>query len=181
MTSDGDPISSINYVSYINGLKFEHYPDGYFGDNVNWFISKTPQDTGYTSMGYNIHYLSNNIIKGNMNYDLRQTYSFEWTGYFRASVSGTYTFSTGSDDASYLWIGDNATTGYTTSNSIVSNGGLHGMRYREGQITLEKNSYYPIRIQFGEKSGGDNMVVRFKVPDNSEWIYNGNGYYYSIL
>ena len=57
----------------------------------------------------------------------KQYYSVEWTGVFYAPVSGTYTFYLASDDSSYLWLGDNALSGYTISNCLVNsayNGGI---------------------------------------------------------
>lgn len=157
------------------GLKYEYYNQGYFRDNVNWFNSYNPHSTGYVTDGTNIGTFSNNTRTSNSG----DSYSFQWTGYFKATTTGTYVFYTQSDDASYLWIGSNAISGYTTSNAIVNNGGTHGVRDRNGSINLTENSYYPIRIQFGENNGGDDMRVSFKPPGGSR-TYNGDGYYYSI-
>ena len=34
---------------------------------------------------------------------------------------------------------------------------------KQGTINLTENTYYPIRIQFGENRGGDNLIVQFKI------------------
>ena len=57
-----------------------------------------------------------------------------------------------------MWIGDNAVTGFTTANATVNNGGAHGVVERSGTANLTAGVYYPIRIQFGEASGGDSMT-----------------------
>ncbi|WP_396190640.1 GLEYA domain-containing protein, partial [Flavobacterium sp.] len=88
-----------------------------------------------------------------------------------------WTFYTVSDDASYLWIGPTAATGYSTGNALVKNGGLHPMNEASGTINLIQGAYYPIRIQFGENSSGDNITVSFTPPGGTR-TYNGTGYFY---
>jgi hypothetical protein len=105
-------------------------------------------------------------------------YSWQWLGKFRSTAAGTYNFCTASDDASHLWVGATATSGFTTSNAIVNNGGLHPVVTRCGNVTLSALTDYPIRIQFGEYGGGDAMSVYFTPPGGSA-TYNGTGYFYS--
>jgi hypothetical protein len=78
-------------------------------------------------------------------------------GYFKPTTTETYTFFTASDDASYMWIGANAVTGFTTANATVNNGGAHGVVETSGTAALTAGVYYPVRIQFGEAGGGDTM------------------------
>ena len=113
-TLKSNPFSIIPSSSRIavKGLKYHYYQNGYFNDNTNWFRDKTPQATGYVCVGNDIKTLSNDTRRANS----RNNYSFEWTGYFKAREGGTYTFSIGSDDASYLWIGDDANADYSTGN-----------------------------------------------------------------
>ncbi|MFZ9697666.1 MAG: Ig-like domain-containing protein, partial [Ilumatobacteraceae bacterium] len=146
------------------GLKGTRYV-GYFNDNVDWFATATKQ--GQT-----------NQITDFTNFtSSADGYSWEWTGSFKASTTGTYTFCTNSDDASYLWLGAVAKTGFTTGNALVNNGGLHGMREICATTTLSSGASYPIRIQFGENGGGDAIIVRFVPPGGSN-TYNGVGYYF---
>lgn len=138
---------------------------GYFSDNVNWFSTATKHG--------NINQLTdiNNFTSS------AELYSWEWLGYFKPSTTEAYTFYTNSDDASYLWIGDVAKNGFTTANSTVNNGGLHGTTEAFGSASLVAGRYYPIRIQFGENSGGDIITVSFSTPTISKTT-NGLGYYY---
>jgi alpha-tubulin suppressor-like RCC1 family protein/uncharacterized protein YjdB len=147
------------------GLKGTRYV-GYFNDNVNWFATATKHgDTNQIT----------NFTNFTSSADL---YSWEWIGSFKASTSGSYTFCTDSDDASYLWLGSAANVGFTTANSLVNNGGLHGMHEICGNTTLVGGTFYPIRIQFGENGGGDAIIVRFTPPGGGSTIYNGTGYYF---
>jgi hypothetical protein len=81
------------------------------------------------------------------------------TGYFLAPTTDTYTFYTSTDDASYMWIGPDAITGYTHTNAVVQNGGLHGTTEQSGTIAMIANIYYPFRVMFGNLTGPGTMTV----------------------
>jgi len=150
---------------YSNGLYGKRYV-GYFNDDVNWF------DTATLYGDVNQLTEINNFTSDD------DYYSWQWFGYFKASSTENYTFYTSSDDASYVWIGDNAVDGYTTANAIVNNGGLHGAAPAESSpVSLVAGTYYPIRIQFGENEGGDAMSFSFSTPTIAQTT-NGLGYYY---
>ena len=84
--------------------------------------------------------------------------SIEYKGYFLATYTGTHTFYLNSDDGSYLWIGLTALSGYTTSNALINNGGLHGIGEVSATISLVAGTYYPIRIQFGNGPAGPGQL-----------------------
>ena len=152
------------------GLNGKRYV-GYFNDNVNWFATAPLHgDTAVTT--------SFDRFSSSANYSSQENYSWEWTGVFRSGTGGTYRFCTASDDASYLWLGTNAASGFTTSNSLVNNGGAHGVRESCGDRTLSANTEYDIRIQFGEAGGGDEISVYFTPPAGAS-TRNGSGYYFT--
>jgi len=146
------------------GTRYENYHN----DDPNWFATATKYNTTGTPI------ISTQIDRFTSNAD---GYSWLWTGFFKASITGIYTFQTCSDDGSWLWIGSVAGSGYTNSNAIVNNGGGHGVICREGTSELVANTYYPIRISFGEGGGGDEMTVNFSIPGGS-FQSNGTGFYY---
>ena len=158
----GGPTTS--WINLQSGLFGKRYV-GYYADNVSFFSTATLQ--GQTNITTSINNFTSSA-------DL---YSWMWLGYFLAPTTGTYTFFTSSDDASHLWIGPNALTGYTTANSTVNNGGLHGVQERSGSTSLVANTYYPIRIMFGENGGGDIITVSFSGPSITKTT-NGSGYYF---
>jgi len=147
-----------NRNPYLAGLYKTTY-SGYFNDNVGFFATATPASIGgnpATSVQ------STSIFEPPQ--DDGSNFSCQWLGYFKPTTSETYTFFTNSDDASYVWVGSNAQTGFTTGNATVNNGGLHGMQEASGSISLTAGTYYPIRIQFGELSGGDAMTFNYSTP-----------------
>jgi hypothetical protein len=143
---------------YVAGLYKTTY-SGYFSDNVNFFATATPASVGgnpATSVQ------TTSIFEPAT--DDGSNFSCQWLGYFKPTTSETYTFFTASDDASYVWVGSNAQTGFTTGNATVNNGGAHGIQEASGTISLTAGVYYPIRIQFGEAGGGDAMTFNYSTP-----------------
>ena len=132
---------------------------GYFNDNVSFFATATPASVGgnpATSVQ------TTSIFEPAQ--DDGTDFSCQWLGYFKPTTTQTYTFFTSSDDASYVWVGSNAISGFTTANATVNNGGLHGNVEKFGSISLTADTYYPIRIQFGERNGGDVMTFNYSTP-----------------
>ena len=160
------------------GLTWKYF-DSYFNDTVgstSIFSTGTYRAIGRANIcttDHNISSLSNGWIQNTQN-----TYSVETFGYFRATVSGDYTFYTNSDDASYLWIGSTALAGYTTANASVSNGGIHGGQDRSGTVKLVAGEYYPIRIMYGQNVSGQAFSFSFTPPSGTR-TYDGTGYYFS--
>lgn len=172
LLSINNGIISSNTRGYLNGLYGKRYV-GYFNDNVNWFSTAA------------LHGDVNQLTEMNEFKSSAGSYSWEWLGYFRASTTENYTFYTTSDDASYLWIGDKAKVSFTTANATVNNGGLHGVvEATSSPVSLVAGSYYPIRIQFGQNTGGDQISVSFTTPTITRintgptYYSNGLGYFY---
>ena len=147
-----------NRVPYLAGLYKTTYA-GYFNDVPSWFATATP-----TTFGTNpATSVQTTAISESAANDGEQ-FSCQWLGYFKPTTTETYTFYTSSDDASYMWIGNNAVSGFTTTNATVKNGGLHGTTEQSGTIALTAGTYYPVRIQFGEFTGGDVLTFNFSTP-----------------
>jgi GLEYA domain len=93
-----------------------------------------------------------------------ETTSLQWLGYFVPATTETYTFYTSSDDGSYLWIGANAVSGFTTGNALIDNGGEHGSIEVSGTISLTAGLRYAIRIQTGNNGGPGSHSTSFSTP-----------------
>ena len=157
-------------------LYFEYFNSGYFNDDVNWFTGRTPTSTGYVNDMTNISTATNGAVAGGDNF------SIQWTGNFVPNATGDWTFWTRSDDASYVWIGPNAVTGFTGGdggNGIVRNGGPHPEQERFGVISLVTGTSYPIRIQFGELGGGEIFNFSFAGPGQIR-TFNGLETFFSV-
>lgn len=98
------------------------------------------------------------------------SYSWLWNGYFKANVTGTWSFRVVSDDWSFVWLGATALSGYTNDNSIANSG-------KNGTFSMVAGNYYPIRIAYGEGGGADYMNFYFTPPSGTERT-NGNGYFF---
>jgi hypothetical protein len=144
--------------TFSNGLYKTTYA-GYFADNVSFFATATP-----TTYGSNPATSVQTTIISEPATDDGSNFSVQLLGYFKPTTTETYTFFTNSDDASYMWIGANALSGFTTVNATVSNGGTHGNQERSGSVALTAETYYPIRIQFGELNGGDVFGFNYSTP-----------------
>jgi hypothetical protein len=148
---------------------------GYFADDPTWFDSRTENyPAGLVTNFTNINTATGGIVPTDSSW---QTYSVEWFGYFYATVTGTYTFFTNTDDASYLWVGASALSGYTIANCLVNSSGIHAVQERSGTISLTAGTYYPIRFQFGQNTSGDGCALSFSAPGITR-TYNLAGYVY---
>ena len=148
---------------------------GYFADNISLFSTYSAFATGTTTDMTNLTKATNNILITNGS---STNFSVEWVGQFYPPTTGSYTFYLNSDDASYLWIGSNATSGYTTSNANINNGGSHGMVNVSYTITLTGGTLYPMRIQYGQGGGPYDLQFSFAGPSIS-LTYNMDGYVYN--
>ena len=146
---------SIPARSFANGLYRRTY-SGYFNDNVNYFDGASP-----TASVVDTSPISAGVITDNT--------SYQWLGYWLATsdtiFSGSGYFGLTSDDASYLWIGNTALTGYTTGNALINLGGLHASETATGNTPMTAGVYYPIRIQYGNNTG--DTAFQFTVYSNS--------------
>lgn len=147
---------NLDDYSLSQGLYRKKY-EGYFNDDVNWFNGRTPLS---------------GISDSSVSFSLKQNddnFSMQWLGYFKPNITGNYNFWLLSDDASYLWIGQNALSGYTTSNAVVNNGAQHpvGWATNTNSLILEANKYYPIRIQMGDNIADETLQLFYALAGNN--------------
>lgn len=139
-------VASIDFAPNIWRTDYE----GYFGDVPSFFdtaaLKASPNNYNGTDTDISEPGLLNNT-------------SIQYKGYFLATYTGTHTFYLSSDDGSYMWIGLTALSGFTTSNALIQNGGLHGQQEVSATISLVAGTYYPIRIQFGNGPSGPGVLV----------------------
>ena len=132
---------------------------GYHNENPAFFATATP-----TTFGANPATSVQTTVITEPGTDDGSNFSCQWLGYFKPTTTETYTFYLSSDDGSYLWIGANAQSGFTTANANINNGGAHGTQEVSGSVSLTAGVFYPIRIQFGEIGGGDVMTFNYSTP-----------------
>ena len=190
--SDCGPSEAVvdDFTVNSNGLYFVLY-NFYFADNTAIFDGSTNYYTGLNGAynGYSSNFTDlSGATNGNMIAGNTQTVkSAQFLGYFLVpdSQSGTWTFQLQSDDSSLLWLGANAISGYTIPNALVDCSGLHGVNDgsspASNSISLVANTYYPIRIQFGNNLGAYNLTLTITSPrgvsytDMTGFFFNQNG------
>jgi len=98
-------------------------------------------------------------------------------GYFKPTVNGVYKFRLYSDDASYLWFGNDALDGNRiTADAVVSLPGIHGPYHAEGTFTMVANSYYPLTVEFGNGPDGEGVLIFDYMPPGSDtWTSDLSG------
>ena len=136
------------------GLKFAIY-NGYFdnrAEKFGFFTSNYPYVTGVTSN------LTNLETSTNGKYISGKYISICWWGFFRAKKTGIYTFTTTSEDGSYLLI---------NGNIVVNNGGIHTSQNKSGTSSLVAGTYYYIQIFYGNNTSGGSLYVGYTEPSGS--------------
>jgi len=149
---------SLSPLSYIAGLYKRTYA-GYHNENPSFFATAT-----LTTYGANPATSVQTTAISEPSSDDGSNFSVQWLGYFKPTTTETYTLYISSDDGSYLWIGANALSGFTTANANMNNGGAHGQIEVSTTVSLTAGVYYPIRIQFGEIGGGDVFTFNYSTP-----------------
>ena len=154
-----------------NGLSFIIY-DGYFNDDMSYFKDADKLYSGMATNFTNVYTATEEYIV----IDKDNLFSVVWKGYFLPDITGTWTFGLISDDASYMWIGDNMND-YTITNAKINNGNLHGMAIQKCDVSLIQGTYYPIKIVFGQNYGGADLQFFYTI-NNSERNYDFNGKFF---
>jgi hypothetical protein len=151
---------------FLMGLAQVQYR-GYFADDTNWF---TDSRFGSSVMANTVTPPSGTpVFTGSS--DLGGRTSFSWTGYFIPDVSGEWQFQIASDDASYMWLGNDAIVNYQSApqSALISNGGIHSERTVTGKISLVKDKIYPLRIQYGNDTNAAVFQFKYLAPGTKTW------------
>ena len=98
---------------------------------------------------------------------LTAAFSVSWTGLFLPDVSGVYTFSIYSNNASAVWLGPSAATNdWSNQNALIVNAG--GKQPAQASAALIGGQTYPIRIVYGTVSAsGQKFHFSFQGPAGS--------------
>ena len=140
---------------------------GYFSDDTNWFTDARFNSSvigNTTTSAYGLP-----VFDGSS--DLGGKTSFSWTGYFIPDFTGEWQFQISSDDASYMWLGNDAVTNYQVSpgSALIVLGGIHAEKAVSAKINLIKNKIYPLRIQYGNDTSAAVFKFRYMPPGFTTW------------
>jgi hypothetical protein len=116
---------------------------GYYNNVATFFDALTPTATT-TQTNF-----ESSLTSGQTNI------SQQYLGYFKSDYTGAWTFAGNSDDASTMWIGDYARSGYTIANANA-NTTIGSWSF---SVNLVAGQYYPIRVQFGNGPAGPGALT----------------------
>ena len=95
-------------------------------------------------------------------------FSARYRGSVTLKAGGTYTFYLTSDDASYMFLGKEATLASPTpNNAFIKNGGDHGDVERTNSISVAATGGYDVQVLLGQGGGGVTIRLEYSGgPDN---------------
>ena len=89
-------------------------------------------------------------------------FSARWTGSVEAPVSGTYRFSTVSDDGIRLWVNGQLVVNNWTDHAPITN--------TSAAISLTAGVRYTIVLEFYEKAGGATAKLQWSYPGQATQV-----------
>ena len=95
-------------------------------------------------------------------------FSIEWEGFLLVQEEGEYTFTTESDDGSWVYLNEEL---------IVDNGGTHAVRRASGQARLTPGYHY-LRIRYFDSGGGAIFRLLWNPPGKNEASIPQEVFYY---
>ena len=147
--------SSVPHPEEITPGLIQNRYSGYFADDYKFFdVSPTNSITVQTLPEYRSADGSAPVFSNN------------WTGYFIPDYTGTWTFRFTSDDAAYLYIGNNAVLNYTRDihDATIDLGSTHAALTKSASVDLIKDKIYPFRIMYGNSVDVSVFKLEFQAP-----------------
>ena len=135
-----EPLETIKVHNHQQGMRYRYYEGSW--NQLPEFEKIKPLKEG---------------VIANFNFSPRNQsdyFGFQYSGFISLPETAVYTFFTDSDDGSQLFIGQTL---------VVDNDGLHGIIEEKGVIAL-KAGFHPIQVNFFEKTGGNQLKVKYSGP-----------------
>jgi hypothetical protein len=113
----------------------------------------------------------------NENFGVVETYM--WSGYFVPDVAGDWQFKITSDDASYMWFGNEAIQNWMDDKSSARLAVPAGApTQRSVTIKVKKDDVYPIRILYGNSGGPGTFNFEVLPPGIGKFQTNTTGLFF---
>jgi hypothetical protein len=145
---------------------------------------KNGVSNGYSVDLENLQKATNgNVIEKDLDFqsDNDNKFSMDFVGYFyTGKLSGQFTFTLATDDGSYIWLGNDAHNNFAISNALIDNGGRHGPIPKSSNIHLLADTFYPLRILYGNYANLYEMKVWFTTPGGISYT-DGTGFYFTSV
>jgi hypothetical protein len=113
----------------------------------------------------------------NENFGVVETYM--WSGYFVPDVAGDWQFKITSDDASYMWFGNEAIQNWMDDKSSARIAVPAGAPTQKSvTIKVKKDDVYPIRILYGNSGGPGTFNFEVLPPGIGKFQTNTTGLFF---
>ena len=189
------PVSGLQtYIFHNSNNTDSSYYWGSASNATTWFEDKGYANANMTMTTTDIgnvwsasqYYNTNNTAKTYNASDVSslEYYSALFLGYIKPTTTQTnFQLEICSDDSSALFFGSAAATGssFSMANATINNNYIQGVTCRTSNNlgTLSPGTYYPLRAEFGEWGGGDQVNIAYSTNGGStwsnlptNWIYN---------
>lgn len=138
------------------------YVAGFFNNNTSYFPSTVAP---FRRVEANLNYTTNNwgaiVPPAGGSVADPDAYSSRYRGSIYIATAGVYTFYLTSDDASFMWVDNNALAyPAAVANALINNGGQHGDVTVSANVNLTAG-FHNIQIQFGEAAGGNHLILEY--------------------
>ena len=154
----GNPAGSGLYAEYFSG---------YFDDNQTFFTSRT---AGLTRVDAHVNFpnsgfgdltsVASNTLADPDGFSLRQR------GSLAITTAGLYTFYLFSDDAAYLWLGNDALASPAVAGqATIANGGLHSASVARQASVYLVAGLHNVLLHYGEMGTANTLVLEYEGPD----------------
>ena len=153
-----------------NGLQRGLYAytfNGYFNDQATFGEGGTPFARGSTETKFP-RFDNSGLVENT---------TLIMNGYFIPDVTGEWKFRIESDDAAFMWLGNEAIARYRNANqgAVIRNGGVHTAKTVEYSVNLVKDKIYPIRIIYGNDKSVSVFKFDTRAPGYSAWQSDTQG------
>jgi hypothetical protein len=149
--ASGYGLSAVNEADYVvsgaglTGQYFNGYDNNYYPGPIQGTLALTQVDPVINFPNWS------NPPAGVGPFD----FAVRWTGKIEPAISGTYTFTTNSDDGVRLWV---------NGQLLVDDWNYQGATMESGTITLNKGTKYDIKIEYFQGQGAAVMQLFWQLP-----------------
>ena len=143
------------------GVNYQYWSNSTITSLATGFPTTSPDKSNYIS-GFDVDGVALDTVGGTKTANTSlDNFVIRFTNSITITTGGTYTFTSGSDDGSMVYID---TTGSGTFTTVVNNDGLHSYQEASGSITLAPGTY-SLRVDFCERGGQEDLKVWYQGAD----------------
>lgn len=149
------------------GLYAEYYT-GYFDDDQGFFttraagLTRIDAQVNFPNSGFgDLTTVAANTLANPDEFSLRQR------GSLAITTAGMYTFYLSSDDASYLWLDNEALASPAqSSQALIGHGGLHTASVAQQASVYLVAGLHNVLLHYGEVGADNTLVLEYEGPDS---------------